>query len=47
MVTTVEGLSYRETVQRNTESDFLQDFVRTRRKASMGHSFLSRCLKAI
>ncbi len=44
---TLEGLSYRETVQRIADSDFLQDSVRTRKKAVMDHSFLCRCLKAI
>lgn len=47
LVMTLEGLSYRDTVQRIADSDFLQDFVRTRKKAVMEHSFLCRCLKAI
>ena len=33
VVMMVEGLSYRETVVRIAESDFLQDFIRTRKKA--------------
>jgi IS5 family transposase len=47
IVMTVEGLSYRETVVRIADSEFLQDFIRTRKKAVMDHSFLSRCFKAI
>lgn len=47
LVMTLEGLSYRDTVQRIADSEFLQDFVRTRKKAVMDHSFLCRCLKAI
>ena len=33
VVMTVEGLSYRETVIRIADSEFLQDFVRTRRRS--------------
>lgn len=47
VVMTVEGVSYRETVVRIAESDFLQDFIRTRKKAVMDHTFLSRAFKAI
>lgn len=47
LVMTLEGLSYRDTVQRIADSDFLQDFIRTRKKAVMDPSFLCRCLKAI
>jgi IS5 family transposase len=43
----VEGLSYRETVIRIAESEFLQDFLRTRKKAVMDYSFLNKCFKAI
>lgn len=32
---------------RIAESDFLQDFLRTRKKAVMHHSFLDKCFKAI
>jgi IS5 family transposase len=47
IVMMVEGLSYRETVVRIADSEFLQDFIRTRKKAVMDHTFLSRCFKAI
>jgi len=47
MVHAIEGLSLRETVVRIAESDFLQDFLRTRKKAVMDHSFLNRCLQAV
>lgn len=47
VVMTVEGLSYRETVVRIADSEFLQDFIRTRKKAVMDHSFLSKGFKAI
>jgi IS5 family transposase len=43
----IEGLSLRETVVRLAESDFLQDFLRTRKKAVMDFTFLDRCFKAI
>jgi IS5 family transposase len=43
----VEGLSYRETVIRIAESEFLQDFLRTRKKAVMDFTFLNKCFKAI
>ena len=35
VVMMVEGLSYRETIVRIGDSDFLQDFIRTRKKATM------------
>jgi IS5 family transposase len=47
IVMSLEGLSYRETVIRIGDSEFLQDFLRTRKKAVMDHSFLNRCFKAI
>jgi IS5 family transposase len=47
VVQTVEGLSYREAIVRIADSEFLQDFIRTRKKAAMDHTFLSRCFKAI
>lgn len=47
VVMTVEGLSYRETVVRIADSEFLQDFIRTRKKAVMDHSFLSKCFKVL
>mgnify|MGYP000478990424 CR=1 FL=1 len=47
VVHAIEGLSLRETVVRIAESEFLQEFVRTRKKAVMDHSFLARCLGAI
>jgi IS5 family transposase len=43
----IEGGSLRETVIRIAESDFLQDFLRTRKKAVMDYSFLDKCLLAI
>ena len=47
VVHAIEGGSLRETVVRIAESDFLQDFLRTRKKAVMDHSFLDRCLHAV
>ncbi len=47
VVHAIEGLSLRETVVRIAESEFLQDFLRTRKKAVMDHSFLNRCLQAV
>ena len=47
IVMTVEGLSYRDTVVRIADSEFVQDFIRTRKKAVMDHTFLSKCFKAI
>jgi IS5 family transposase len=43
----VEGLSLRDTVIRIAESPFLQDFIRTRKLATMDFTFLDRCLLAI
>ena len=47
IVHTIEGGALRETVVRIAESDFLQDFLRTRKKAVMDHSFLDRCFQAV
>jgi transposase, IS5 family len=47
VVHAVEGLSLRETVVRIAESEFLQDFLRTRKRAVMDHSFLDKCLQAV
>ena len=47
VVMMVEGLSYRETIVRIADSDFLQDFIRTRKKAAMDHTFLNRAFKAV
>jgi len=47
VVHAIEGGSLRETVVRIAESDFLQDFLRTRKKAVMDHSFLDRCFQAV
>lgn len=47
IVHAMEGGSFRETVVWIAESDFLQDFVRTRKKAVMDYSFLDRCFQAI
>jgi len=47
VVMMVEGLSYRETVIRIGDSGFLQDFLRTRKKPVMDHTFLHRAFKAI
>jgi IS5 family transposase len=41
------GDSLRETVIRIAESEFLQDFLRTRKKAVMDYSFLDKCFKVI
>jgi IS5 family transposase len=43
----IEGLSLRDTVVRIAESEFLQDFLRTRKRAVMDYSFLDRCFQAI
>jgi hypothetical protein len=43
----VEGISYRDTVIRIADSEFLQDFIRTRKKAVMDHSFLSKCFNVL
>jgi len=47
VVHAIEGVSLRETVIHIAESDFLQDFLRTRKKAVMDYSFLDKCFKAI
>lgn len=47
VVHAIEGLSLRETVVRIAESEFLQDFLRTRKRAVMDHSFLGRCLQSV
>jgi len=47
VVHAIEGLSLRETVIRIAGSDFLQDFLRTRKKAVMDFTFLDKCLLAI
>lgn len=47
IVMMVEGLSYREVIVRIADSDFLQDFIRTRKKAVMDHTFLNKAFKAI
>ena len=47
VVHAIEGLSLRETVVRIADSDFLQDFLRTRKKAVMDHSFLDKCFTAL
>jgi len=47
VVHAIEGGSLRETVVRIAESDFLQDFLRTRKKAVMDHSFLDKCFQAV
>jgi IS5 family transposase len=47
LVHAIEGLSLRETVVRIAESEFLQDFLRTRKKAVMDYSFLDKCFQAI
>jgi IS5 family transposase len=47
IVMMVEGLSYRETIVRIADSEFLQEFIRTRKKAVMDHTFLNRAFKAV
>jgi IS5 family transposase len=47
VVHAIEGGSLRETVILIAGSDFLQDFLRTRKKAVMDYSFLDKCLLAI
>jgi IS5 family transposase len=47
VVHAIEGLSFRETVILIAGSDFLQDFLRTRKKAVMDFTFLDKCLLAI
>jgi IS5 family transposase len=43
----MSGDSLRETVIHIANSDFLQDFIRTRKKAVMDYTILDRCFKAI
>ena len=47
IVHAIGGDSLRETVIHIAESDFLQDFLRTRKKAVMDYSFLDKCFKVI
>jgi IS5 family transposase len=47
VVHAIEGLSFRDTVILIAGSDFLQDFLRTRKKAVMDFTFLDKCLLAI
>jgi IS5 family transposase len=47
VVHNIEGGSLRDTELRIAESEFLQDFVRTRKKAALEYSFLDRCFQAI
>jgi IS5 family transposase len=47
VVHAIEGGSFRDTEVRIAESEFLQDFVRTRKKAALEYSFLDRCFQAI
>jgi IS5 family transposase len=47
VVHAIEGLSLRETVVRIAESEFLQDFLRTRKRAVMDFTFLDKCFQAI
>jgi len=47
VVHAVEGGALRETVVRIADSDFLQDFLRTRKKAVMDYSFLDKCFQAV
>jgi IS5 family transposase len=47
VVHAIEGLSLRETIVRIAESEFLQDFLRTRKKAVMDYSFLDKCFQVI
>jgi IS5 family transposase len=47
LIHAIEGGSFRDTEVRIAESEFLQDFVRTRKKAALEYSFLDRCFQAI
>jgi len=47
VVHAIEGGSFRDTERLIAESEFLQDFVRTRKKAALEYSFLDRCFQAI
>jgi transposase, IS5 family len=47
LVQCIEGLSLRDAVVRIADSEFLQDFLRMRKRAVMDHSFLDKCFKAV
>ena len=47
VVHAIQGLALRETVILMAGSDFLQDFLRRRKKAVMDFTFLDKCLLAI
>lgn len=47
VVHAIEGLSLRDTVLRIADSEFLQDFLRTRKRAVMDFTFLDKCFQAI
>lgn len=47
VVHAIEGLSLRDTVVRIADSEFLQDFLRTRKRAVMDFTFLDKCFQAI
>jgi IS5 family transposase len=47
VVHAMSGDSLRETVIRIADSEFLQDFLRTRKKAVMDYTFLDKCFKVI
>src|SRR5664280_1276511 len=47
VVQSIEGLSFRDVVVRIAESEFLQDFLRMRKKTVMDYSFLNKCFKAV
>ncbi len=47
VVQSIEGLSFRDAVVRIAESEFLQDFLRMRKKTVMDYSFLNKCFKAV
>jgi len=47
VVHSIEGGSFRDTEVLIGESEFLQDFVRSRKKAVMEYSFVDRCFQAV
>jgi len=47
VVHAMNGDSLRETVIRIADSEFLQDFLRTRKKTVMDYTFLDKCFKII
>lgn len=47
VVHAIEGGSFRDTEVLIGESEFLQDFVRSRKKAVMEYSFVDRCFQAV